>query len=45
MPWKETTAMDQEVEFVCEWRTGKFTITELCKIFEISRTTAYKIIE
>ena len=45
MPWKETTAMDQKVEFVCEWRTGKFTITELCKTFEISRTTAYKIID
>jgi transposase InsO family protein len=37
--------MNQKVEFVCEWRTGKFTITELCKTFEISRTTAYKIID
>jgi len=45
MPWKETTAMNQKIEFVCEWRTGKFTITELCKNFGISRTTAYKIID
>jgi transposase InsO family protein len=44
MPWKETTKMEQKIEFICEWRTGKYTITELCKSFEISRPTAYKII-
>ena len=44
MPWKETTAMEQKIEFICEWRTGKYTITELCKNFEISRPTAYKLI-
>ncbi len=45
MPWKETTTMEQKIEFICEWRTGKFTITELCKSFEISRPTAYKLID
>ena len=44
MPWKETTTMEQKIEFICEWRTQKYTITELCKNFEISRPTAYKII-
>jgi transposase InsO family protein/transposase-like protein len=44
MPWKETTKMEEKIEFICEWRTGKYTITELCKSFEISRPTAYKII-
>ncbi len=44
MPWKETTTMDQKIEFICEWRTGKYSITELCKTFEISRPTAYKLI-
>ena len=44
MPWKETTIMEQKIEFICEWRTGKYTITELCKSFGISRPTAYKII-
>ncbi len=28
MPWKETTTMEQKVEFICEWRTGKYSITE-----------------
>jgi transposase InsO family protein len=36
--------MEQKVEFICEWRTGKYTITELCRAFEISRPTAYKLI-
>ena len=44
MPWKDTTIMEQKIEFICEWRTGKHTITELCKGFNISRPTAYKII-
>lgn len=44
MPWKATTTMEQKIEFICEWRTGKYTITELCKNFEISRPTAYKLI-
>jgi len=44
MPWKESTIMEQKIEFICEWRTGKYTITELCRVFKISRPTAYKII-
>jgi transposase InsO family protein len=44
MPWKETTTMEQKVEFICEWRTQKYSITELCKTFNISRPTAYKFI-
>jgi len=44
MPWKETTIMEQKIEFICEWRTGQYTIAELCRAFEISRPTAYKII-
>jgi len=45
MPWKETTTMNQKIEFICEWRTGMYTITELCNTFGISRPTAYKLIE
>ena len=45
MPWKETTIMEQKIEFICEWRTGKYTVTELSRAFKISRPTAYKMIE
>jgi len=45
MPWKETTTMEQKVEFICEWLSGKYTITELCKEFGISRPTGYRLID
>lgn len=44
MPWKNKTTMDQKVEFICEWLTQKYTITELSKSFQISRPTAYNLI-
>jgi transposase InsO family protein len=44
MPWKETTTMEQKIEFICEWQSDKYTITELCKAFKISRPTAYRLI-
>ncbi len=42
MAWRETTKMEQKIEFINEWRSGRFTITELCRHFNISRPTAYK---
>ena len=45
MPWKETTTMEQKVEFICEWNSGKYTITELCNAFGISRPTGYRLIQ
>ena len=44
MPWKETTTMEQKIEFICEWNSQKYSISELCRAFEISRPTAYKLI-
>lgn len=41
MPWKVTTIMEQKIEFICECRTGKYTITELCANFEISRPAPF----
>lgn len=36
--------MEQKTEFICEWLSGNYTITELCRSFEISRPTAYRLI-
>jgi len=41
MPWKETTTMEQKVEFICEWLTENYTITELCN--EFKNLTAYSL--
>lgn len=45
MTWKETTTMEQKIEFITEWRSGNYSISELCREFEISRPTAYKYIK
>lgn len=45
MPWKDTTAMEQKLEFINEWRSGNFNFTQLCKEFGISRPTGYKFIK
>jgi len=45
MPWKNKTTMDQKIEFICEWLSEKYSITELCEYFEISRPTAYRLIQ
>ncbi len=45
MPWKETTTMEEKVAFICEWLSEKHSISELCRFFEISRPTAYKLIQ
>ncbi len=42
MPWKDTSAMEEKVEFINEWLSNRYTVTELCEAFGISRTTAYK---
>jgi transposase-like protein len=45
MPWKETTMMEQKLEFINEWRSGNFNISELCRQFDISPPTAYKYLK
>jgi len=45
MAWRETTKMEQKIEFINEWRSGRFTITELCRHFDITRPTVYKWIK
>ena len=42
MPWKETTAMSQRLEFVQLAMKEGANISQLCREFGISRTTGYK---
>lgn len=44
IPEIEKRTMQQNVEFICEWISEKYTITELCKEFVVSHPTAYKLI-
>jgi putative transposase len=45
MPWSETTAMEQKVQFIRDWRRRRLTISELCAMYGISRKTGYKTIK
>jgi transposase len=42
MPWKKIEPMEQKHRFVSLAGTGKFTVTELCSDFHVSRKSAYK---
>jgi putative transposase len=45
MPWHETAPMEQRLEFVREFETELFTMTELAAQYGISRKTGYKWLE
>jgi len=45
MPWNTVTHMDEITRFVILAQTDRFTITELCEQFGISRKTGYKHLE
>ncbi len=42
MPWKETDAMDQRMRFIIDHRSGTMSMTALCRVYGIARSTAYK---
>ena len=44
MPWRECNVMDERVKFVARYLEGEKTVL-LCRNFDISRKTGYKIIE
>lgn len=42
MPWRERSPMDERVHFVSEYHRERFTMTELCDRYGVSRKTGYK---
>ena len=45
MPWKETRVMDQKIQMISNWLSGEYTLTELSRIYGVSRKSVYKWIE
>jgi transposase InsO family protein len=45
MPWRESRAVDQRLQFLAEYQTKERTLVDLCQQFGISRPTAYKWIK
>jgi putative transposase len=44
MPWRECNVMDERVKFVARLLEGE-KMAALCREFDISRKTGYKILE
>jgi putative transposase len=42
MPWRGMSPMDQRMQFVTEYHSGLFTMTELAEQYAIARKTGYK---
>ena len=42
MPWQERSPMNLRMQFVTDWQSGCWTMTELCADYQISRKTGYK---
>ena len=42
MPWKTRSHLDERMNFISRMQSGE-KVTDLCKEFEISRKTAYKL--
>lgn len=42
MPWSETSAMEQRVQFIRDWRRARLSMSELCDVYGVSRKTGYK---
>lgn len=45
MPWRETSVMDERLQFVMAYQAGEVGMTELCRSAGISRKTGYKWLE
>jgi transposase InsO family protein len=44
MGWQTRSAMEEKMKFLRIYESGEYTFSELCRIFEISRTTGYKLL-
>ena len=44
MPWKVSGAVELRKQFVAEYESGDWTMTELCQAYGISRPTGYEVL-
>ena len=44
MPWKETCSMREKVRFVMEYERGDVSMSELCRMYGVSRKTGYAVV-
>ena len=45
MPWKDTDAMQERIQFISDWLKRIDTFSDLCARYDISRKSGYKWID
>jgi len=45
MPWREASPMDQRTQFIADYLRDSLSVTDLCRLYGVSRKTAYKWID
>jgi putative transposase len=45
MPWQELSPVDLRMQFMTDWQSGCWTMSELCADYRVSRKTGYKWID
>jgi len=43
MPWEQTSAMDQRVKFIADCLSGRYSKSELCRAYGISRPNRLQV--
>jgi transposase InsO family protein len=44
MPWKVSGVVEQRKQFIAEYESGEWTMTELCRAYGISRQAGYNVL-
>lgn len=45
MPWQERTPMERRRQFIEDWLTELWTMSELCAAYDVSRKTGYQLLK
>ena len=45
MSWLKTSPMEEKKAFIQSWQSGEYTVSDLCRAYNISRTTGHKLIK
>lgn len=44
MPWNVSGVLEKRKDFVCDYESGDWTLSELCRMYGISRVTGYAVL-
>jgi len=44
MSWQKTSVMEEKLKFILAWKSGLYTVSDLCRMHGVSRVTGYRLI-